>query len=83
MDVHRSDDCIFFQTTLSSGRSIEVKQRYYKALTDGLHECIKLRERMSLLVWLKCQKRTGRMAMLMRSTPNSFTEQSQQSHGIR
>jgi 4-oxalocrotonate tautomerase len=43
LGVHRSDDCIFLQITLNSGRSIELKQRFYKALTDGLHEGVKLR----------------------------------------
>lgn len=43
LGVHRSDDCIFFQITLNSGRSIELKQSFYRALTDRLHEGIKLR----------------------------------------
>jgi phenylpyruvate tautomerase PptA (4-oxalocrotonate tautomerase family) len=43
LGVHRSDDCIFFQITLNNGRTIELKQRFYKALADGLHEGIKLR----------------------------------------
>jgi 4-oxalocrotonate tautomerase len=43
LGVHRSDDCIFFQITLNSGRSIELKQRFYRALADGLHEGVKLR----------------------------------------
>jgi 4-oxalocrotonate tautomerase len=41
--VHRSDDCIFLQITLSSGRTVEMKQRFYKAVGDGLHETVKLR----------------------------------------
>lgn len=43
LGVHRSDDCIFLQITLSSGRTIEAKQRFYKAVADGLHEALKLR----------------------------------------
>ena len=43
LGVHRSDDCIFFQITLNSGRSIELKQRFYRTLTDRLHEAVKLR----------------------------------------
>jgi phenylpyruvate tautomerase PptA (4-oxalocrotonate tautomerase family) len=31
------------QITLSSGRTVEMKQRFYKAVTDGLHETVKLR----------------------------------------
>jgi phenylpyruvate tautomerase PptA (4-oxalocrotonate tautomerase family) len=43
LGVHRSDDCIFLQVTLNSGRSIELKQRFYRALADGLHEGVKPR----------------------------------------
>jgi 4-oxalocrotonate tautomerase len=43
LGVHRSDDCIFLQITLNSGRTIEAKQRFYKAVADGLHEALKLR----------------------------------------
>jgi 4-oxalocrotonate tautomerase len=43
LGVHRSDDCIFIQITLNSGRTIEMKRRFYKAVADGLHETLKLR----------------------------------------
>ena len=43
LGIHRSDDCIFVQITLSSGRTVEMKQRFYKAVADGLHETLKLR----------------------------------------
>lgn len=43
LGIHRSDDCIFVQITLSSGRSVEQKQHFYKAVADGLHEGLKLR----------------------------------------
>ena len=43
LGVHRSDDCIFLQITLNSGRSVELKQRFYKAIADGLHVGLKLR----------------------------------------
>jgi 4-oxalocrotonate tautomerase len=44
LGVHRSDDCIFFQITLNAGRSVELKQRFYKTLADRLHEELKLRK---------------------------------------
>jgi 4-oxalocrotonate tautomerase len=44
LGIHRSDDCIFFQITLNSGRSIELKQRFYTALADHLHEGVKIRK---------------------------------------
>jgi 4-oxalocrotonate tautomerase len=43
LGVHRSDNCIFVQITLNSGRTVEIKQRFYKAVADGLHESLKLR----------------------------------------
>lgn len=43
LGVHRTDDCIFIQITLNSGRSVETKKRFYKAVVDGLHEGLKLR----------------------------------------
>jgi phenylpyruvate tautomerase PptA (4-oxalocrotonate tautomerase family) len=43
LGVHRSEGCIFLQITLSSGRTVEMKQRFYKAVADGLHESLKLR----------------------------------------
>jgi len=43
LGVHRSDDCIFIPLTVNAGRTGEMKQRYYKAVADGLHETMKLR----------------------------------------
>ena len=43
LGIHRSDDCIFLQITLNSGRSVELKQQFYKAVVDGLHEEMGLR----------------------------------------
>jgi phenylpyruvate tautomerase PptA (4-oxalocrotonate tautomerase family) len=43
LGVHRTDNCIFVQITLNSGRTVEMKQSFYKAVADGLHESLKLR----------------------------------------
>ena len=43
LGIHRSDECIFVQITLNGGRSVETKQRFYKAVADGLQEELKLR----------------------------------------
>jgi 4-oxalocrotonate tautomerase len=43
LGVHRSDDCVFLQITLNSGRSVEMKQRFYKTVADALHQGLKLR----------------------------------------
>jgi 4-oxalocrotonate tautomerase len=44
LGVHRTDDCIFLQITLNAGRSVELKQSFYKELTDRLHQGVKLRK---------------------------------------
>jgi len=44
LDIHRSDECIFFQITLNSGRSTELKQHFYQTLADRLHKEVKLRK---------------------------------------
>jgi 4-oxalocrotonate tautomerase len=43
LGIHKTDDTVFIQITLNSGRSTGLKQRFYKALADGLHEAVKLR----------------------------------------
>lgn len=43
LGIQRSDDCIFLQITLNSGRSVDQKQRFYKAVADGLHAALAVR----------------------------------------
>jgi 4-oxalocrotonate tautomerase len=43
LGVHRSDACIFIQITLNSGRTVEMKQGFYKAVADALHKQLKVR----------------------------------------
>jgi 4-oxalocrotonate tautomerase len=43
LGIQRSDDCVFLQITLNAGRSVEMKQRFYQAVADGLHEGLQLR----------------------------------------
>jgi len=43
LGISRSDDCIFIQITMSSGRTLEKKQAFYKDVADRLHEKLKLR----------------------------------------
>jgi 4-oxalocrotonate tautomerase len=42
LGVHRADDCVFLQITLNAGRSVELKQSFYKELADRLHRGLKL-----------------------------------------
>jgi phenylpyruvate tautomerase PptA (4-oxalocrotonate tautomerase family) len=43
LGVHRSDECIFIQVSMSKGRTTEMKQRFYRAVADGLNSELKLR----------------------------------------
>jgi 4-oxalocrotonate tautomerase len=43
LGIARTSDCIFIQVTLNKGRTTEVKQAFYKAVADGLHEKLQLR----------------------------------------
>jgi 4-oxalocrotonate tautomerase len=37
LGIQRSKDAILIQVTLNDGRSVELKQAFYKAVADGLH----------------------------------------------
>jgi len=56
LGIHRTDDCIFLQITLNSGRSLETKQRFYKAVADGLHEGLGLRREDVFINLVEVQK---------------------------
>jgi len=43
LGVSRTNDCVFIQITLNTGRTIEKKRAFYKAIADGLHERLSLR----------------------------------------
>ena len=43
LGIQRTADCIMIQVTLSEGRTVELKQQFYKAVADGLHERLGLR----------------------------------------
>ncbi len=43
LGIRKTDDTLLVQITLNGGRSIDLKKRFYKALTDRLHDALKLR----------------------------------------
>ena len=43
LGIHRSDQCVLFQITLNAGRSLELKQKFYKELAERLHRGVALR----------------------------------------
>ena len=44
LGISRSKDCVFIQVTLNGGRTVEKKTAFYKAVADGLHDRLKLRQ---------------------------------------
>lgn len=43
LGVARTDDCVFIQVTLNVGRTVALKQAFYKRIADGLHERLGMR----------------------------------------
>ncbi len=43
LGIHRSVDCVIVQVTLNEGRTVEMKQAFYRAVADGLHRELGLR----------------------------------------
>lgn len=43
LGIARTAQCVIIQVTLNTGRDIEMKRAFYKAVADGLHERIGLR----------------------------------------
>jgi len=56
LGIQRSDSCIFLQITLNAGRTLEAKQRFYKAVADGLHEGLQVRREDVLINLVEVQK---------------------------
>ncbi|MET0815870.1 MAG: tautomerase family protein [Pseudoxanthomonas sp.] len=43
LGIQRSSECVLIQVTLSTGRSVQLKQDFYRAVADGLHARLGLR----------------------------------------
>lgn len=43
LGITRTEECVFIQVTLNSGRTVDVKRAFYRAVADGLHERLGLR----------------------------------------
>jgi 4-oxalocrotonate tautomerase len=44
LGIQRSSQCIIIQLTLSEGRTVEVKEAFYKAVVEGLHARLAIRK---------------------------------------
>ncbi len=56
LGIHRTDDCVFIQITLNAGRTVEMKQRFYRAVADGLSEKLNLRQEDVLITLVEVAK---------------------------
>ena len=56
LGIERTGDCIMIQITLNEGRSIELKQQFYKAVADGLHQRLGLRREDVLINLVEVKK---------------------------
>lgn len=56
LGIRRTNDCVFIQVILNAGRTVEMKQAFYKAIADGLHERLKLRREDVLIVLTEVAK---------------------------
>ncbi len=56
LGIERTGDCIMIQITLSEGRTVELKQQFYKAVVDGLHERLGLRREDVLINLVEVKK---------------------------
>jgi 4-oxalocrotonate tautomerase len=43
LGIQRPKDCVFIQVTLNTGRTVDQKRAFYKAIADGLHKRLSLR----------------------------------------
>jgi phenylpyruvate tautomerase PptA (4-oxalocrotonate tautomerase family) len=56
LGIERSPQCVIVQITLNAGRDVEMKRRFYKALSDGLAERIRLRREDLFISLVEVQK---------------------------
>ncbi|SEM25933.1 Tautomerase enzyme [Pseudoxanthomonas sp. GM95] len=43
LGIERSEECLVIQVTLNAGRTVAMKQAFYKAVADGLHARLDVR----------------------------------------
>jgi phenylpyruvate tautomerase PptA (4-oxalocrotonate tautomerase family) len=43
LGITRTEDCVFIQVTLNTGRTVDVKRAFYRAVADGLHQRLGVR----------------------------------------
>ena len=43
LGIARTEDCVFIQVTLNTGRTVDAKRTFYRAIADGLHQRLGIR----------------------------------------
>ena len=56
LGIHRTADAIVIQVTLNEGRTVEMKKAFFKAVADGLSECLGLRREDVVINLVEVQK---------------------------
>ncbi|HEY8072291.1 MAG TPA: tautomerase family protein [Methylocystis sp.] len=56
LDIRRTQDCIFIQLTLNTGRTVAQKKAFYKAVADALHARLGLRPEDVFINLIEVQK---------------------------
>jgi len=56
LGIRRTQECIFIQLTLNTGRTVEQKKAFYKAVADALHVRLGLRREDVLINLIEVQK---------------------------
>lgn len=56
LGVSRTNEIVFVEIVLNEGRTVETKQKFYKAAADGLHDELGLRREDVLIVLVEVKK---------------------------
>jgi len=56
LGIMRTEDCVFIQVTLNSGRTVDVKRAFYRAVADGLNQRLGLRREDVFIGLVEVQK---------------------------
>jgi phenylpyruvate tautomerase PptA (4-oxalocrotonate tautomerase family) len=56
LGISRTDGVIFIQIVLNEGRTVEMKQKFYRAVADGLHNELGIRTEDVLIVLVEVKK---------------------------
>ena len=56
LGIRRTQECIFIQLTLNTGRTVEQKKAFYKAVADALHVRLGLRREDVFINLIEVQK---------------------------